>query len=79
LKLNLKGQISVVIIIIIFSIVFLAVFMIDWVDKNVTNPRIWKDMTCQEMKEFAMKRGHEKLNDFQQSRFLEDLTLCMGQ
>jgi len=78
MKVNLKGKIPVFVIIIIFSIILLAVFVVDWVDKNITNPRIWKDMTCEEMKEFAMKREHEKLNDFQQSRFLEDLTLCMG-
>ena len=62
----------------IFAVIVPGVFLIDWLDKNVVNPRIWKDWTCEEMKDFALKFEDEKLTVFQRAKFHEDLSLCMG-
>ncbi len=55
-----------------------SIILIDWLDKNVMNPRIWKDWTCEQMIQFALKFEDEKLADFQRAKFHEDLSLCMG-
>ncbi len=65
-------------VIVMFGIVISVIFLVDWVDKNVTNPRIWKDWTCEEMIEFAIKFEDEQLTIFQRYRFHEDLSLCMS-
>jgi len=65
-------------IIVIFGIIVSVIVLVDWVDENVTNPRIWKDWTCEEMIEFAIKFKDEKFADFQRARFHEDLSLCMS-
>jgi hypothetical protein len=46
-------------------------------DENVINPRIWKNWSCEEMKNFALTSEDEKLTDFQRARFHEDLSLCL--
>ena len=77
MKPSLKGNGLIIVIILAFSVIIPTIFLIDWVDKNLTNPRIWKDMTCEEMKKFAMTFEDEKLNDFQRVKFHEDLSLCL--
>lgn len=46
-------------------------------DENVINPRIWKDWSCEKMKNFALTFEDEKLTDFQRARFHDDLSLCL--
>ncbi len=65
-------------IIVMFGIIVSVIVLVDWVDENVTNPRIWKDWTCDEMKKFAIEFKDEQLADFQRARFHEDLSLCMS-
>ncbi len=65
-------------VIVMFGIIVSVIFLVDWVDENVTNPRIWKDWTCDEMKEFAIEFKDEQFADFQRYRFHEDLSLCMS-
>lgn len=78
MKLDLKGKRLGIIVIVVFAVLVPSIiFLVEWIDKNVVNPRIWKDMTCDEMKEFAMTFEDEKLNDFQRVKFHEDLSLCM--
>ena len=65
-------------IIVMFGIIVSVIVLVDWVDENVTNPRIWKDWTCEEMIEFAIKSEDEQFAVFQRARFHEDLSLCMS-
>jgi len=79
LNLKLREKKLFIIIIVIFGTALPLIFLIDWFDENVTNPRIWKDWTCEEMRRFALKFEDEKLTDFQRAKFHEDLSLCMSQ
>lgn len=76
---DLKGKQLIILVIIIFVAIFSSIFAIDWLEKNVVNPRIWKDWTCEEMKQFALKFEDEKLTKFQRAKFHEDLSLCMSE
>lgn len=78
MKPNLKGKrLGVIVIVVFAALVPSVIFLVDWFDKNVVNPRIWESMSCDEMKEFAMKFEDEKLTPFQRAKFHEDLSLCM--
>jgi len=68
----------IIIAIVVLSAGLAGIFLIDWLDKNLINPRIWEMWNCDKMKDFALKKEDEKLTDFQQARFHEDLSLCMG-
>lgn len=72
-----KGKKFIVIVIAIFIVIVTSVFLIVWLDKNLVNPRIWKNWSCEEMKQFAMKFEDEKLSAFQRAKFHEDLSLCL--
>ena len=72
-----KGKTLIIIVIISFGVIGSSFFLIDWLDENVVNPRIWKDWSCEEMKNFALTSEDEKLTDFQRARFHEDLSLCL--
>ena len=62
----------------IFAVVVpLSIIGINMVEKNVTNPRIWENWTCDEMEKFALEDRDDNLNDFQASRFHEDLSECL--
>ena len=78
MRLNIHGKKLIIIVIVIFVIASMVAFFVDWVDENVTNPRIWNDWTCKEMKEFAIKFEDEMFADFQRAKFHEDLSLCMS-
>ena len=67
----------IIIILISFSIIITLIFLVDWMDENVINPRIWKNWSCEEMKNFALTFEDEKLTDFQRARFHDDLSLCL--
>ena len=68
----------VIIVVAVFAVAFFSIFLIDWFEKEVTNPRIWEFWTCEEMKQFALEGGQKTLNDFQQVKFDEDLLECMS-
>ncbi len=73
-----QGKKIAIMVIVMFGIAISIIFLVDWFDENVINPRIWKDWTCDEMKEFAIKFEDEKFTDFQRARFHQDLSLCMS-
>ena len=63
----------------IFALVVpLSIIGINMFEKNVTNPRIWENWTCDEMEKFALEDRDDNLNDFQASKFHEDLSECLS-
>jgi hypothetical protein len=66
-------------IIIVFAIVVPASIVgINMYDENVINPRIWEGWTCDEMEKFALEDRDDTLNDYQASKFHEDLSECLS-
>ena len=66
-------------IIIVFTIVVpVSIVGINMYDENVINPRIWEGWTCDEMEKFALEDRDDTLNDFQTSKFHEDLSECLS-
>ena len=66
-------------VIAIFAIVVpLSIVGINMYEKNVTNPRIWENWTCDEIEKFALEDRDDTLNDYQASRFHEDLSECLS-
>ena len=66
-------------VIAIFAIVVpLSIIGINMYEKNVTNPRIWENWTCDEMEKFALEDRDDTLNDYQASKFHEDLSECLA-
>ena len=66
-------------VIAIFAIVVpLSIVGINMYEKNVTNPRIWENWTCDEMEKFALEDRDDTLNDYQASKFHEDLSECLS-
>ena len=66
-------------IIIVFTIVVpLSIVGINMYDENVINPRIWDGWTCDEMEKFALEDRDDTLNDYQASKFHEDLSECLS-
>ena len=55
-----------------------SIIGINFYEKNVSNPRIWENWTCDEMEQFALEDKDDNLNDYQASKFHEDLTECLG-
>ena len=65
-------------VIAIFAIVVpLSIVGINMYDENVINPRIWEGWTCDEMEKFALEDRDDTLNDYQASKFHEDLSECL--
>ena len=65
-------------IIIVFAIVIpVSIVGINMYDENVINPRIWEEWTCDEMEIFALEDRDDTLNDYQASKFHEDLSECL--
>ena len=68
-----------ILIISAFAIIIPAsIIGINFYEKNVSNPRIWENLTCYEMEKFALEDKDDNLNDYQASKFHEDLTECLG-
>ena len=68
-----------ILIISAFAIIIPAsIIGINIYEKNVSNPRIWENWTCDEMEKFALEDKDDNLNDYQASKFHEDLTECLG-
>ena len=66
-------------VIVIFAIVVpVSIVGINMFEKNVTNPRIWENWTCDEMEKFALEDRDDTLNDFQASKFHKDLSECLA-
>ena len=66
-------------IIIVFAIVIpVSIVGINMYDENVINPRIWEGWTCDEMEKFALEDRDDTLNDYQASKFHEDLSECLS-
>ena len=55
-----------------------SIIGINLYEKSVSNPRIWDDWTCEEMEKFALENKDDSLNDFQASKFHEDLSECLS-
>ena len=51
---------------------------INFFEKTVTNPRIWDDWTCEQKEKFALEHKDDTLNDYQKSKFHEDLSECLS-
>ena len=68
-----------ILIISAFAVIIpVSVIGINFYEKNVTNPRIWQDWTCEEIEKFALENKDDTLNDFQKIRFHEDLSECLN-
>jgi len=66
-------------IIIVFAIVVpVSIVGINMYDENVINPRIWDGWTCDEMEKFALEDRDDTLNNYQASKFHEDLSECLS-
>ena len=66
-------------IITVFAIVVpVSIVGINMYDENVINPRIWEGWTCDEMEKFALEDRDDTLNDYQASKFHEDLSECLS-
>ena len=62
-----------------FAIVIpVSIVGINMYDENVINPRIWEGWTCDEMEKFALEDRDDTLNDYQASKFHEDLSECLS-
>ena len=68
-----------ILIIAIFAVVIpVSIIGINFFEKTVTNPRMWEDWTCEQMEKFALEDKDDTLNDYQKSKFHEDLSECLS-
>lgn len=75
---EIGGRMLILILVVVLGSLFPMIFLIDWLDENVVNPRIWHDWTCAQMRNFAIAGGDEDWSDFQRARFHEDLSQCLS-
>ena len=67
-----------ILVIVAFAVIIpSSIIGINFYEKNFINPRIWEDWTCEEMQKFALENKDDSLNDFQTSKFHEDLSKCL--
>ena len=67
-----------ILIITAFAIVIPAsIIGINLFEKNISNIRIWEEWTCEEMKKFALEDKDDTLNDYQKTKFHEELSKCL--
>ena len=55
-----------------------SIIGINLFEKNISNIRIWEDWTCKEMEKFALEEKDDSLNDYQKTKFHEDLSKCLS-
>jgi len=68
-----------ILIISAFAVIIPAsIIGINFYEKNISNPRIWDNWTCDEMEKFALEDKDDNLNDYQVSKFHADLGECLG-
>ena len=70
--------VKLLVIAIFVIVVPLSIVGINIYDENVINPRIWDGWTCDEMEKFALEDRDDILNDYQASKFHEDLSECLS-
>ena len=78
LHLFLEKFLKILVISAFVVIIPVSIFGINFYEKNVTNPRIWEDWTCEEIEKFALENKDDVLNDFQKTKFHQDLSECLG-
>ena len=68
-----------ILIFIAFAIIIpVSIIGINLIEKTVTNPRVWEDWTCEKIQKFALENKDDTLNDYQKSKFHEDLSKCLS-
>jgi len=68
-----------ILVIFAFAVIIpVSIIGINFYEKNVTNPRIWEDWTCEEIKKFALENKDDMLNDFQKTKFHQVLSECLS-
>ena len=68
-----------ILIFIAFAIIIpVSIIGINLIEKTVTNPRVWEDWTCEKIQKFALEDKDDTLNDYQKSKFHEDLSKCLS-
>ena len=68
-----------ILLIVAFAIIIPASIVgINLFEKTVTNPRVWEDWTCEQIQKFALEDKDDTLNDYQKSKFHEDLSKCLS-
>ena len=68
-----------ILILVAFAIIIpVSIVGINLFEKTVTNPRVWEDWTCEKIQKFALENKDDTLNDYQKSKFHEDLSECLS-
>ena len=68
-----------ILIIATFAVIIpVSIVGINFFEKTVAKPRIWEDWTCEQMQKFALEDNDDTLNDYQKSKFHEDLSECLS-
>jgi|TARA_B110000263_G_C15165124_1_gene444215 hypothetical protein len=68
-----------ILIFVAFAIIIpVSIIGINLIEKTVTNPRVWEDWTCEKIQKFALEDKDDTLNDYQKSKFHEDLSKCLS-
>ena len=68
-----------ILILVAFAIIIpVSIVGINLFEKTVTNPRVWEDWTCEKIQKFALENKDDRLNDYQKSKFHEDLSKCLS-
>ena len=68
-----------ILLIVAFAIIIPASIVgINLFEKTVTNPRVCEDLTCEQIQKFALEDKDDTLNDYQKSKFHEDLSECLS-
>jgi|TARA_B100001750_G_scaffold141058_1_gene112414 hypothetical protein len=68
-----------ILILVAFAIIIpVSIVGINLFEKTVTNPRVWEDWTCEKIQKFALENKDDTLNDYQKSKFHEDLSKCLS-
>ena len=68
-----------ILILVAFAIIIpVSIVGINLFEKTVTNPRVWEDWTCEKIQKFALEDKDDTLNDYQKSKFHEDLSKCLS-
>ncbi len=68
-----------ILIVAVFAVVIpISIIGINFFEKTVTNPRIWENWTCEQIQKFALEDKDDTLNDYQKSKFHEDLSECLS-
>jgi len=68
-----------ILIIAVFAVIIpVSIIGINFFEKTITNPRVWENWTCEQIQKFALEDKDDTLNDYQKSKFHEDLSECLS-